>query len=437
MTEYTQFHRAYKYRLYPNTTQEAHLQRLSNFQCRVYNDMLHQREVDFERDGTRWQWQGQSKFWRQERNQYPELQIIPSDTLSCLAQRAQRAYEAWWRIGKETGDYSKGHPKSKSQRYFTGLEWRYTGRTHIEADGLGWGKLYLTGLKDEGIRIRIHRLPPDDSQPKRVILSRKNGHWYAVIQLEYDAIPVQRDDTLAVGIDIGMVKLLALADSDGNTYTIDNPRWYRDGQQKRRSLQRKLNRQRRANNPQNFNPDGTVKENMFIWHKSTREKETERLLAQHEEHIRQQRWYWWHTLTTDLVHTFRQIIIEDLTLDFMIKNKHLAMSVHDAGFNMFWQMLDYKAVAAGVEIVRVPPNYTSQRCSACGYIAKENRQTQANFTCVSCGYHENADINAARNMLELGQNGAVRALRDETEANGSNVSCEVQQGVAVATSTTP
>lgn len=427
MTEYTQFHRAYKYRIYPNATQEAHLQRLSNYQCRVYNDMLHQRESDYERDGTTWQWQGQSTFWLEERRVFAELQIISADTIGYLAQRLQRAYEAWWRIGKETGNYEKGKPKSKPWRFFTGLEYRYRGRTRIVADNPGWGKLFLYGLKDDGIRIKVHRLPSEDSRPKKLILSRTNGHWYAVVQLEYECLVPQLESTHAIGIDLGMVNLLAMVDSEGIVTRIDNPRWYRQGQQKRRALMRKLDRQRRANNPQNYNADGTAKPNVFIWHSSTRQKETERLLRKHEAHIQQQRWYWWHTLTTELVNTFDRIAIEDLTLDFMIQNKRLAKSVYDAGFAMFWQMLDYKAAAAGVEIVRVNPAYTSQCCSQCGHIDADNRQTQANFTCVSCGHHENADVNAARNLLHYTQNGAVRALRDETEAIGSNVSCEARK----------
>ena len=48
--------------------------------------------------------------------------------------------------------------------------------------------------------------------------------------------------------------------------------------------------------------------------------------------------------------------------------------------------------------MKINPKFTSQRCSKCGYISKENRKTQAGFKCKNCGFEENADLNAARNI---------------------------------------
>lgn len=60
--------------------------------------------------------------------------------------------------------------------------------------------------------------------------------------------------------------------------------------------------------------------------------------------------------------------------------------------------IKYKAEAEGIQVVLIDPQYTSQRCSRCGYIATENRMTQSDFVCKECGYTENADYNAARNI---------------------------------------
>ena len=69
---------------------------------------------------------------------------------------------------------------------------------------------------------------------------------------------------------------------------------------------------------------------------------------------------------------------------------------------MLVDMLDYKQQWRGGLLVKVDPRYTSQTCSSCGHVAKENRLTQANFNCVECGFSENADINASRNILAVG-----------------------------------
>lgn len=60
--------------------------------------------------------------------------------------------------------------------------------------------------------------------------------------------------------------------------------------------------------------------------------------------------------------------------------------------------IEYKAKEKGIKIVYIKPRYTSKRCSKCGYIDKENRQTQASFKCLKCGFEENADYNASQNI---------------------------------------
>lgn len=70
-----------------------------------------------------------------------------------------------------------------------------------------------------------------------------------------------------------------------------------------------------------------------------------------------------------------------------------------SGWTMLAERLRQKGKQAGVPVVFVDPKHTSQRCSECGHIAPENRESQAIFRCVACGYTEHADINAARNIL--------------------------------------
>ena len=60
--------------------------------------------------------------------------------------------------------------------------------------------------------------------------------------------------------------------------------------------------------------------------------------------------------------------------------------------------IEYKAKEVGIDVVYIKPRYTSQRCSKCGFIDKNNRPVQARFTCLKCGYSENADYNASQNI---------------------------------------
>ena len=66
---------------------------------------------------------------------------------------------------------------------------------------------------------------------------------------------------------------------------------------------------------------------------------------------------------------------------------------------MFRTMLGYKLADRGGRLVEVPAAYTSQTCSACGFVNAANRQSQARFVCIGCGHEANADSNAALNIL--------------------------------------
>lgn len=71
--------------------------------------------------------------------------------------------------------------------------------------------------------------------------------------------------------------------------------------------------------------------------------------------------------------------------------------------------IENKAKAVGIEVKRIKPKYTSQRCSKCGYIDKENRPEQAVFICGKCGFKENADYNASQNIAIKNIDGIISA----------------------------
>jgi transposase len=60
--------------------------------------------------------------------------------------------------------------------------------------------------------------------------------------------------------------------------------------------------------------------------------------------------------------------------------------------------IEYKAKEKGIDVVKINPQYTSQRCSKCGFTDERNRPSQSVFKCISCGYERNADYNASQNI---------------------------------------
>lgn len=393
MTDLTTQMLTYKYRIYPTKEQVAAFDRLLNIGCHIYNDALNERIVTYQQTGESLSAYDQAKLWRAYRQQHADLQSLPSDTIADLIDRLDLAYQAFFKRRKD----GVGFPKAKKRHDFRSLDYRYRSKRSVEfkVTSEKRAKLYLMGVGD--IKVHMHRPLPEGTQIRFVsVLHDTDDTYWASLQIKFAAEEAPIHLGCAVGIDLGLHYLLALSNGE----VVENPRWYRTGKRTRRVMGRKLTRSMRATNPQNFNADKTTKKGVFIWHKSSRYKKTLVTFRRQEAKTARQRRHFWDVLTYRLTREFSVIALEALTLDFMQKNKRLAMSVYDAGFGMFWSMLEYKAKRTGTRLIYVPPQYTSQTCSACGHTAADNRKTQSDFTCVECGHHENADINAAKNILE-------------------------------------
>lgn len=136
-----------------------------------------------------------------------------------------------------------------------------------------------------------------------------------------------------------------------------------------------------------------------------------------------------HKVSRRLVEGHDIIVMEKLNLTGMSKRAKAKVDPHNPGeylpngqsakrelnrklrlsaLSQLGEFLQYKARLSGGQIVEVDPKNTSRRCSSCGHVAQENRESQAVFLCKACGYSDNADHNAAINILE-------RALRDHVE----------------------
>ena len=228
---------------------------------------------------------------------------------------------------------------------------------------------------------------------KNVTISKKSGHWYVSFGTERELAqnPIHPSKT-AVGIDLGVAKLIAT--SDGQVIKPKNS--FKANQIKLAALQRQLSR--KVLFSQNW-------------------KKHNRKIQKLHHHIANIRHDYLHKITTTISKNHAMIACEDLKVANMSKSASGSMekkgknvkaksglnkSILDQGWGMMIDMLDYKQQWHGGLLIKVDPRYTSQTCFKCKHVAKENRRTQAKFECVECGYIANADVNAARNILAAG-----------------------------------
>ena len=157
--------------------------------------------------------------------------------------------------------------------------------------------------------------------------------------------------------------------------------------------------------------------------KGSHARQKKRLSLQKEQQriVERERGYL-HELTTCLVRErSSKFYVEDLRIGNMVKNHRLARSILEQQWGSFVQMLTYKAESAGGWVGKGNPRNTSQRCSGCGAMP-EKRLTLSDrtYVCLSCGLVLDRDVNAARNILQVGDNlpGGGLPVHSEDEKHG-------------------
>ena len=227
--------------------------------------------------------------------------------------------------------------------------------------------------------------PYEDGVPKQAVL-RYDGHrWRAYVSYEVE-VEQKPDNGEVLGVDMNVRQV---ATSDGNFYFLPD---LKKKEARRKRYQRRMSRQ--------------IKE-------SNRQKDTKKKLAKVSRKIANIRKNWIHQTTREIAEKCGTIVVEDLKVKNMtasargtienpgknVKQKaRLNKAVRDTALGELRRNLEYKCG----RLIEVNPAYTSQRCSRCGHVDKENRKTQARFQCVSCGFASHADTNAAMNIRRLG-----------------------------------
>ena len=119
--------------------------------------------------------------------------------------------------------------------------------------------------------------------------------------------------------------------------------------------------------------------------------------------VKRQRKNYLNVVSCRLIKNHDLVAAENLQVKNMLKNHHLAAAISDAGWGTLLAMLQQKADMYGRTVVLVPPQYTTQTCSACGHVLKGSDRLPLSvreWTCPNCGTHHLRDHNAAKNILK-------------------------------------
>ncbi|QLE53132.1 IS200/IS605 family element transposase accessory protein TnpB (plasmid) [Nostoc sp. C057] len=314
--------------------------------------------------------------------EFPFASELNSMARQSAAERSWSAIARFYDNCKRKVKGKKGFPTFKkncrSVEYkSTGWKLSETRKAITFSDKKGIGTLKLKGTYDLNYY--------DIKQIKRVRLVRRADGYYAQFAIDIE-IKVESQPTLQiVGIDLGLKYFIA--DNKGNVES--SPQFYRKSE-------KQLNRANRQKS-QKFSPE---RRKAKLPQSNNYHKARNRYARKHLKVSRQRKEYC-KKLAYSVIQSHDLVAYEDLNVKGLVRNRHLAKSISDAGWYTFRQWLEYFAHKYGKVTVAVPPHNTSQNCSNCGEKVKKSLSNRTHV-CPHCGYTEDRDINAAINILRLG-----------------------------------
>jgi IS605 OrfB family transposase len=270
----------------------------------------------------------------------------------------------------------------------------------------------LSVKSKESLRKLIRLLDHDQhARIMRATITRHGQNYYVSFSVKRSLERKLRNPKYperVIGVDVGIARQATL--STGQVFP--NLRPLQHNLKQLRLLQRKLDRQRRANNPGNYLTDGRIRKGRKTWVRSKRMERTEREISRLHARVADQRHEAAHHLSSFLVKYYGVIGAETLNIKGMLRNKRLARHISDVGWGMILSQLKYKITWSDGSFLALADRFypSSKTCSACGHVKTKLDLSERTFHCQACGLMMDRDENAAANL-------AQQAL-DEANAQG-------------------
>ncbi|MCV3214782.1 transposase [Plectonema radiosum NIES-515] len=322
---------------------------------------------------------GQKASLTQLKKGRPWYKSIHSQVLQGVPKKAEITFDRWLK-GDSSGKKS-GRPRFKGQG-------SYKTFTYPQFDSKNFANNKINLSKIGTVKVVVHRQIPDSASGsdvgasgfdiKTVSVTKKANGYYVTLSLDDKTVPTVKPDFDAnniVGIDVGLIDFYVSSDNE----RIAAPKFLRKAERKLKSAQRKVSRRKKGSN--------------------RRKKAIKSLAIQHKRVADTRKDFHFKT-ANNLLKKYDVVAVEKLNIKGLAVGR-LAKSVNDAGWGQFLSILSVKAENAGLLVIEVNPNGTSQECSSCGHKVKKSL-SQRMHNCPVCYIYLCRDLNASINIKARG-----------------------------------
>lgn len=360
--------KSYKYTLNPNENQKIFFEK--SFGCTrfVYNWALSKRIEAYQTKKERLSFLDFCKMLTSLKKEEDKLWLSEVSN-ECLQQSIRNMDSAFTRFFRE----KKGFPKFKSKKdvrksykAINGVRIDFE-TNRIKLPKIGWVKFYKNRTFEGSIGT--------------VTVSMNATGKYFVSVLVDDGIEKPLKPNIeyntSVGIDVGIKDFAVF--SNGCVYA--NPKYLEKAETRLKVLQRRFSKKKKGSN---------------------RREKARLKLAKAYEKVTNCRTNFIHQVTSRVVRENQTIIIEDLNVSGMMKNHNLAKHISSASWSEFFRQLQYKCEWYGRNLIKIGRFEPSSKMCTCGYVNKELKLSQREWTCPNCGQHNDRDLLAATNIKRFG-----------------------------------
>jgi len=313
----------------------------------------------------------------------PWYKTIHSQVLQEVPKKVEIAFDRWLK-GDANGKRS-GKPRFKGKGQYKTFTYPQFKKENFNND-----KIILSKIGT--IKVIVHRQIPDGFDIKTVSVTKKADGYYVTLSLEDQSVPSIKPDfdvNNIVGIDVGLIDFIVTSDDD----RIAAPKFLRKTERKLKSAQRRVSRRKKGSN--------------------RRKKAIQKLSKQHKKVADTRKDFHFKT-ANNLLKKYDVVAVEKLNIKGLAKTR-LAKSINDAGWGQFISILTVKAENAGLKVVAVNPNGTSQECSSCGQKVTKPL-SERTHNCPNCKVSLCRDLNASINIKNRGTHDLKAQIMSSTKS---------------------
>jgi putative transposase len=360
---------SHKIRLFPTKEQEIALSKAAGTARFAWNWALNEWERQY-KEGLK---PNKSKLRKQlnsiKKEQFPWMLEVTKCAPEATITNLGIAYSSYFKSLKNKNGRKVGKPKFKSKR--NANQSFYIGNQNNQIKN---NFFYVPKIKSA---IKMAEQLRFSGKIISYTVSKDVDKWYVSVRVDTSIQELSKTGK-TVGIDLGIKALAVIS----NGTVIENQRLLKQNLKKLRRQQRAFARKQKES--------------------KNREKARIKLSRIHRK-IRLKRRDIIQQATTKLVRNYDVLVIEDLSVANMVKNRKLSLAISEIGWGMFRKILKYKCEIYGKKLIVAGKFYPSSKtCSNCGCIKDSLQLSERTYNCADCGFSIDRDLNAALNLEKLG-----------------------------------